>query len=244
MPKCFAPIVRGAIVLGEICHIRARRKNGPRYDPALSAKQKDDAANLILLCPTCHSMIDKDEDTFSPEYLESIKKFQEENSILEISPEVSKQAVLLFDHFCGTGKVSAKAGRGAAAVAIGGDNHAPINIHTAPPKTGSQKKDYPANSIGADANLKNYIDYLCDLYVKYSSLEYDENKSWAMLGRHIKSKFRLKARTRNHLSRERFDDLVTYLVDVKLAKTWVGRKHIRNGTRLCRTFDEYRFGEM
>jgi hypothetical protein len=75
-------------------------------------------------------------------------------------------------------------------------------------------------------------------------IEPNEIKSWAKLGKHIKSKFRLRKRTRNHLSAERFGDLVDYLVTEKLANTPVGRKHLREGKKLCRTFEEFRHGFM
>lgn len=84
--------------------------------------------------------------------------------------------------------------------------------------------------------MTNYIEYLCDLYVKFiRPVEPDENSSWAKLGKHIKTKFHLKKRTRNHLSAERFWDLVDFLVNEKLAQTPVGRKHLREGKKLCRT---------
>jgi len=140
-------------------------------------------------------------------------------------------------------RAKASASRGSVSVAIAGPNQGNISIRIPGPKASGVK--YPANSIGADANLTNYIEYLCDLYVKFATpIEPDENKSWAKLGRQIKTKFRLKKRTRNQLSAERFPDLVDYLVNEKLAQTPVGKRHLRQGKRLCRTFDEFRHGEM
>ena len=54
-PKCTAPIIVDGIQTGEICHIKARRKNGPRYDATLSTTDRDSYANLLLLCRTCHN---------------------------------------------------------------------------------------------------------------------------------------------------------------------------------------------
>jgi hypothetical protein len=137
----------------------------------------------------------------------------------------------------------AAATRGSVSVAIAGSNQGDINIKMPIPKSSGIK--YPANSIGADANLTNYIEYLCSLYAEFvTPIEPDKNKSWAKLGKQIKTKFRLIKRTRNHLSAERFPDLVDYLVNEKLAHTPVGRKHLRQGKRFCRTFEEFRHGEM
>jgi len=89
--------------------------------------------------------------------------------------------------------------------------------------------------------MTNYIEYLCDLYVKYMALTgATEDELWARIGKQIKSKFRLKKRTRNHLSSERFLDLVDFLIYEKLTVTPVGKKHLRNGTKLCLSFDEFR----
>lgn len=51
-------------------------------------------------------------------------------------------------------------------------------------------------------------------------------------------------RTRHHLAVDRFNDLIHFLIHEKLASTPVGKKHLRNGTRMCRSFEEFRRGEM
>lgn len=67
----------------------------------------------------------------------------------------------------------------------------------------------------------------------------DGNDRWIRIGTAIKRKFRLKKRTRSHLSAERFNDLVCFLHE-KLAETPAGKRHLRNGTKMCRTFEEFR----
>lgn len=243
MPKCQSPLLKGEQVLAEICHIRARRRGGARYDPTLTAIEKDDFKNLILLCPTCHTLVDKDRKTFDVETLVDIKRSSESGGEIEISLEASRQAMIIFNKLVGPGCARAEAKGNAVAVAIGGDNHGYITIN--PPRKGkNETRGYPANSIGADANLTNYIEYLCGLYVEYMSQLESEGTSWAKIGKHIKTKFRLKKRTRHHLSVERFYDLVDYLVNDKLANTPVGKKHLKAGTKLCRTYEEFRFGHM
>lgn len=46
-------------VIGEEAHIVAREFKGPRGDSPLSEEQRDEYSNLILLCPTDHTIIDK-----------------------------------------------------------------------------------------------------------------------------------------------------------------------------------------
>lgn len=45
-------------VLGEVCHICARSSGGPRYDPIQSDDERNQYSNLILLCPTHHTLVD------------------------------------------------------------------------------------------------------------------------------------------------------------------------------------------
>lgn len=247
-PDCNVVLVAEETVLGEICHIRARRKGGPRYDPSLTADQKDSPANLILLCPTCHSLVDKNQGgAFSVEWLQEIKHGQERNGGIELSPRESRHALALLEKHNSKGKrtikkvsisgrVTATASNGAVAVSIG-NNQGDIHIKTA---ANNGIRGYPENSIGANANLSGYLDYLCDLYVKYmSQTGADVESLRGRIGRNIKAKFRAIKRTRNDLPAERFRDIVEFL-NQKLAATPVGRKHLRNGTKLCSTFPEWR----
>jgi|GEM_PF-6273908 signal recognition particle GTPase len=66
------------IVIGEICHIRAQSEGGPRYDPSLNEDEVDAYSNLILLCPTHHTYIDKNPEEYPIEKLERWKQQQEE----------------------------------------------------------------------------------------------------------------------------------------------------------------------
>ncbi len=60
-PGCAqAMVTDSGIVVGEICHITASSRKGPRYDAKLSAEDRDSFANLILLCPTHHKLADDD----------------------------------------------------------------------------------------------------------------------------------------------------------------------------------------
>jgi len=243
-PGCQAKLVIGGTVIAEICHIRARRKNGPRYDPNLSAKERDECRNLLLLCPTHHTLIDKDAAKFTPELLLDIKEIHERFADIEISPEVTRSAELILSKVSkskGKRKSSASASNGSVAVSIAGDNSGNIDIRVASKSKAKSGPTYPHNSIGADANLTGYIDYLCDLYVKYMSpVDKDVGRLHGKLGKHIKDRFRLRKRTRNHLPAEKFDALVDYLIHVKLAKTPVGRKHLSRGAALCSSFEEWR----
>ena len=242
-PDCSATLVINETILGEICHIRARRKGGARYDPNLTEPEKNAAANLILLCPTCHTLVDKDKTgAFSVFWLEKIKADHERRGAFELTAREARAALAILARSKARGKrfttqVSSKADRGGIAISIGGCHNGDIHLRT-PANKGT--RGYANNSIGADANLSGYVDYLCDLYVRYmSQTGATEDSLRGRIGKHIKTKFRLAKRTRNDLPAERFWELVDFL-NGKLAVTPVGKKHIARGTKLCSTFEEWR----
>ncbi|MDR3406165.1 MAG: HNH endonuclease signature motif containing protein [Chthoniobacter sp.] len=241
MPRCPSPIVLNGIAVGEICHIKARNKKGPRYDPALTASEKDSYANLLLLCRTCHKRIDSDAKTFTAALLSDIKSMHEKGGGLEVTDQVIRDAELLFRKVKNTKTVRANAKGHGVAIAIGGDNHGAVNItHTTVKK--ASKSKYPNNSIGADANMAGYIDYLFGLGIDYWNGV--ATMTPGRLGKKIKDKFRLKARTRHHLPVQRFPELVDFIVLSILIPSPAGKRHMRNGTKLCRTFEEWQHGEM
>lgn len=59
----------------EICHIEAVNNDGARYNPNLTDEYVNSYENLILLCPTCHTIVDNklNESVYTVEYLKRIK---------------------------------------------------------------------------------------------------------------------------------------------------------------------------
>jgi hypothetical protein len=49
-------------VLGENAHIKGEKPGSARYDASMTDDQRNDCNNLVVLCPTDHSKIDKDEN--------------------------------------------------------------------------------------------------------------------------------------------------------------------------------------
>ena len=54
-----------ATPIGAMAHIAAHSNKGPRADPSMTAQDRRRYANLILLCPTHHNIVDKQENTFT-----------------------------------------------------------------------------------------------------------------------------------------------------------------------------------
>jgi len=78
-PGCRTPLVvpQSRALLGEICHIHAASPGGPRFDPTQSDDMRNEADNLIILCPTHHSLVDQDPETYTAQSLLSMKQQHE-----------------------------------------------------------------------------------------------------------------------------------------------------------------------
>jgi hypothetical protein len=76
-PKCRAPLTHNDTLLGELCHIKADSPGGPRYDTNQTDAERQAFENLLVLCPTHHTVIDDDEVSFSVLRLQEIKRDRE-----------------------------------------------------------------------------------------------------------------------------------------------------------------------
>lgn len=62
-----------ALPVGEHAHIVAEERRGPRGDSPLTLAERNSYANLILLCPSCHTKVDKVPKDFPVERLHHLK---------------------------------------------------------------------------------------------------------------------------------------------------------------------------
>lgn len=78
-PGCTIPLVDEASgkVTGRVCHIRAAKVEGPRYDPSQKEVERYDFANLVLLCPIHHDVVDADLNAYSVDRLLQMKATHE-----------------------------------------------------------------------------------------------------------------------------------------------------------------------
>lgn len=65
-------------IIGEECHIVAKKTDGPRGNSNLSKKQRDEYNNLILMCKKHHKIIDDNPQIYTVDILEKMKKEHEE----------------------------------------------------------------------------------------------------------------------------------------------------------------------
>jgi hypothetical protein len=79
-PKCRAPMAINDTLAGEICHIKGVRPGSARHDPGQADVGRHAYANLVLMCPTHHTVIDDDEEAYTVERLCKIKTAHEAQS--------------------------------------------------------------------------------------------------------------------------------------------------------------------
>lgn len=66
-----------AVVLGEVAHLVAHADTGPRADTTVLERDRDRYDNLILLCATCHALVDKQPGTYPIGILRELKEQHE-----------------------------------------------------------------------------------------------------------------------------------------------------------------------
>ena len=96
-PKCSQTLVEPASgkVVGRICHIKAANPYGPRYDHEQSNEDRHAFANLILMCPVHHDVIDADPTAYTDERLQNMKHQYENGQSPDqsISESVAQQFI-------------------------------------------------------------------------------------------------------------------------------------------------------
>lgn len=83
-PYCDVELVDEGVAdrtLGEEAHIKGEKEGAARYDSKQSSKERDSYDNLILLCPTHHTLIDSNPEEFPVNLLIQMKKDHEEQII-------------------------------------------------------------------------------------------------------------------------------------------------------------------
>ncbi len=68
------PKRRRALSVAERAHVVAHSDDGPRADPSVPQELRDSPANLVLLCPTCHTIVDKDPEGYPAEFMLKAKR--------------------------------------------------------------------------------------------------------------------------------------------------------------------------
>lgn len=106
-PGCTAPIVDtdSGVVVGDICHIKGRSEDGPRYDPAQPDKERNGYENLLLMCVAHNRIVDgkKTRDQYPVGRLQEFKRNHEAQYARSVVDETACDEFL--EHFSVAGSV-------------------------------------------------------------------------------------------------------------------------------------------
>jgi len=76
----------------EFAHIIGKKENGPRGEDGVPLSERDEFDNIILLCPTCHTTIDKNPKLYHKETIRKWKREHEERiKDLFLAPRFEKR---------------------------------------------------------------------------------------------------------------------------------------------------------
>lgn len=89
-------LIDGETVIGEICHIKGKNPDAPRYDPSQTLEERHGYYNLLLMCGTHHTVIDSDVDVYTVERLLKMKSDHEKKAA-SMPDDVANRAAFLID---------------------------------------------------------------------------------------------------------------------------------------------------
>ena len=116
-PDCLSALFRDidddTIHIAEMAHVISAGDSGPRADDTLSDDDRAKYDNLILLCPTCHTIIDKAEDKFPEDVITRWKqehvnriadafgltKLDSREAVREMIEPILRENHLIFDKY-------------------------------------------------------------------------------------------------------------------------------------------------
>lgn len=77
-PTCATVLINAnGTMVADVCHIKAESPGGPRFDKDLGVEDRRASANLILLCNTCHTLVDAEPTKYTVPVLTKWKSDRE-----------------------------------------------------------------------------------------------------------------------------------------------------------------------
>lgn len=230
-PGCTQEMVlENGIVVGEICHITASSRKGPRYDPKLTAEERDSFANLILLCPTHHKMADDDVSRYTPDRLREFKARVAPNGLTELTPDDLKKIDRLH-----AAHITVKVGP-RSRVRIDRVDELHADKVSVPRGTKVKKTTHP-DSIAAHLDRSGYVKYLIRRYQKFQHGDKEKlgRGKYITIYNAIRTEF---GSSWEDLRQTDFGSLATYLQG-RIRNSKLGRILGAQGNRLFSTYEEW-----
>lgn len=232
-PGCNSAIIdQGGVVLGEICHIAARSVGGPRFDAAMSRKDRDAFENLILLCGDHHKTIDSKPETYTSDLLKQMKAVHEEHAG---RPELASDQVYAGILINSIGSISIESNVGNIAIGSPGAILAQnLNIEA---RKSAVKVHPPTGTIGSDQRMARYIQHLINRYNEFASADRTRKTkfNYGAISKNIEHKFGSQWKL---LPVEKFEPLSDYLKG-RIDRTLIARMNASKGMKAYSSFEDF-----
>ena len=232
-PDCGRAIVQpDGTVTGEICHIEAVNKKGPRYNPELTKEKLHSYENLILLCEAHHKIVDADIKTYTESALKDMKERHKRLGGIELSIEDARKAEQLLRSYL---SVHITAPNGKIIVNSPGAIQADT-VKIMGNRTRVIQTPHP-ESLSADLDRRNYIKYLIDRYNKFQFADKDKSGKgkYVIIYNAIKNQFGMKW---DAVPLIYFDNLVTFL-QRRILNSKIGRIRNAQGYRCFSCYEDW-----
>lgn len=232
-PGCSIPIVENAgTVIGEICHIQAKNKGGPRYNSSLSIKKCNAFENLILLCRNHHKVIDAQPELYTPETLSELKNTHE-----SAVGRSEKSEDNFFSQILLNGYKHVKITNNSGNISI----NSPHSIQGEKVTINTRRKNIkiapPPNSLGAHPDLSKYIAHLISRYNEFASKGSNRKRkfNYGAVSKNMKDKFGASWQL---LGEDYAKKVICYLQD-RIDRTMLARINKGKGYAAYSTLQEY-----
>jgi hypothetical protein len=233
-PDCIASIFSLTDeMIGEICHIKAKSPEGPRYDPNQTDAERHSFDNLILFCRNHHKVVDDQPKKFTVEWLKVTKQNHEQNGVFEITQEDARLARKLLDSYL---KIES---RDEAQVMVNSPGSIQAKIFKASSKKGLPK-GHPPGTIGADMDMHNYISYLVKRFNEFRRAAqkiYRERQSYPYSAIHTQIESIFDNPT-YYVPQGRFGELAAFFKQ-RIDETPIGLRNQRNGIPSYYSFEKH-----
>lgn len=232
-PGCSLPLVEASgTVTGEVAHIKASSKNGPRYDDNQIEEERNSFRNLILLCSRHHTIIDSEVDEHTVEVLKRFNVDHEQERTVEITPYTATVAKVLLQNYQ---DIIINNNTGQVAV----NSPGAVQAKTVNIKSQKQKVTVspPEGSVSSNLEMRSYIEYLIAKYQDYQKQDtfkvgrYKYMALYNAIKREHGSKWQL-------VPSSSFESLVTFIQN-KVDYTKVGRIRKKRDQKRYHSFSEH-----
>ena len=232
-PGCRLPIVeRAGTVTGEICHIKARHVDAPRFDATQSEEDRHSFVNLILLCRHHHKVIDSEPERYTVDTLREMKAIHENVAGRPETQQDAFVAKILLNQFR---RITVTNNSGNVAI----DSPGAMQAQTINVKTTTKKVTVsaPPGTIGSDQDASRYVQHLIKRYNEFASSDPTRRTSFSYgaISQNIESNFGAQWRM---LPLEKANAVFEYLQG-RIAKTRRARINKGKGSPAFSTYEEF-----